>query len=44
MVTCPRCGGDGWLDVEDRRGVLAGGRDCPECEGTGEVWREEDAR
>lgn len=41
MVTCPRCGGDGWDDIEDRDGVLMGGRDCPECAGTGEVWRDD---
>ena len=42
MVTCPTCGGDGWLDALNRHDAVIGGRDCPECEGTGEVRRDDD--
>jgi DnaJ-class molecular chaperone len=44
MVTCPKCDGDGYLDVmdPDHYGAVIGAQQCPLCEGEGRVWEDGD--
>lgn len=44
MDACPKCDGDGYLDImdPDHYGAVIGARPCPRCDGSGRISELED--